>query len=118
MISINVDDAYAFDYYSILYIKYINGAANGQVLRETENQISEQIGKKKFSNIMLSDEYQNLLNANKVTFDAVDRAKTDQVLASYVDLCNYNRMKAKKALQEKFFPSSLTETKIGYEIHE
>ena len=73
------------------------------------------MGEELFSKIIKSKEYNDLLNANELTFNAVDKAKTDDVLASYVDKCNYGRMLSKKKLQEKFFNTNLTETKIGYE---
>lgn len=115
MIKINVDEAYAFDYYSILNLKFNNGYISEKIITECKLNLIDQIGKNLFLEILESEEYYNLLNANELTFNAVDKAKTDDVLASYVDECNYIRMLAKKSLQEKFFTTSLTETKIGYE---
>ena len=68
----------------------------------------------KFNTIIKSEEYKNLLLANKKTFKAVDKAKKDLIKASYVDECNYERYLAKKSLQDKFFSTALRETKIGY----
>ena len=115
MIKIYVDEAYAFDYYSILNLKFNNGYISEKIIIDCKIDLINQIGKSLFLEIIESKEYRALLNANELTFDAVDKAKTDEVLASYVDKCNYGRMLSKKSLQEKFFTTILTETKIGYE---
>jgi hypothetical protein len=115
MIKINVDEAYAFDYYSILDLKFKNGYISEEILTNTKLDLIDQVGEKLFYTIKNSIEYEKLLEANRLTFEAVDKAKTDDVLASYVDECNYGRMLSKKNLQEKFFTTSLTETKVGYE---
>jgi hypothetical protein len=115
MIKINVDEAYAFDYYSILDLKFKNGYITQEILMNTKIDLINQVGEELFDRIKNSIEYEKLLEANKITFEAVNKAKTDDVLASYVDKCNYSRMLAKKSLQEKFFTTTLTETKIGYE---
>ena len=75
----------------------------------------EQIGHQKFEEIIHSKEYSDLTESNNLTFEAVDKAKTDDVLASYVDKCNYQRMISKESLQKKFFSSVLNEKKMGYE---
>jgi len=115
MIKLLVDEAYAFDYYSIFELK----TTKNQNLVDSMNQIKidliSQIGEEKFKEIINSEEYRKLYDANSETFDAVDKAKTDEVLASHVDKCNYLRMLAKKDLQNKFFTNKLTEFKIGYE---
>lgn len=115
MIKITVDEAYAFDYYSILKLKKENGSDIDQVINLIESDIINCIGEFKFNLIINSKEYLNLYSSNKNTFDAVDKAKTDQVLASHVDKCNYLRMIHKKELQIKFFSTDLSEVKLGYE---
>ena len=122
MISLCVDESYAFDYLSILYIKHKADIKNSQKRENYKNcfaflkaQFSDE---SLFNNILNSDEYKNCQKANHITFEAVDRAKQDSVPASYVDQCNYKRHTAKQALQKKFFPNDLTEIKIGYEIYE
>jgi hypothetical protein len=114
MIKINVDEAYAFDYYSILELKYKNGYIAENLLEQTKNDLYDSVGIELTDIILKSIEYKNLFNSNQITFDAVDKAKTDEVSASYVDKCNYKRMLAKKDLQNKFFNNQLSETKIGY----
>lgn len=117
MIKITVDEAYAFDYYSILHLKYNNGYLPLETLQIAENDLVESLGDKLVETILLSNEYKEVYEANKLTFDAVDNAKNDLVPASYVDKCNYKRMLAKKQLQVIFFKTELTETKIGYDKH-
>jgi hypothetical protein len=115
MIKITVDEAYAFDYYSILELKNQNGSQVDHIINVIKSDLTEQIGLEKFNLIIESEEYSRLYDSNKKTFEAVDKAKTDEVLASYVDECNYLRMTHKRELQNKFFSSSLSEIKLGYE---
>lgn len=115
MIKITVDEAYAFDYYSILELKNQNGSQVDHIINVIKSDLIEQIGLEKFNLIIESEEYSRLYTSNKKTFEAVDKAKTDEVLASYVDECNYLRMIHKRELQNKFFSSSLSEIKLGYE---
>ena len=74
-----------------------------------------QVGKETFDKIMSSDQFDKLYSANEVTFNAVDAAKEDKVLASEVDKTNYHRMLAKKELQKYFFGNNIQEVKVGYE---
>jgi hypothetical protein len=115
MIKITVDEAYAFDYYSILELKKVNGSNVDEIITTIKTDIINQVGFELYEFIIKSEEYKDLYLANKLTFDAVDKAKTDNVLASYVDKCNYLRMENKKKLQNKFFKGELSEVKIGYE---
>lgn len=115
MIKISVDEAYAFDYLSILQLKKNNGSNVDNIINIITSELQKQIGHKKLDSILKSEEYKNLYDSNKKTFEAVDKAKTDEVKASYVDQCNYNRMLNKQILQEIFFGGNLTETKLGYE---
>ena len=118
MITINVDEAYALDYYSILELKYKMNFISKDILDITKKDLLSQIGENRLKEIFSSKEYKELQESNKITFEAVDQAKTDECLASYVDKCNYKRMLAKKSIQEKFFKLNLTEAKIGYEKHD
>jgi hypothetical protein len=121
MIQLLVDESYAFDYLSILNIKYDMDVKNIQkkenflkCLEFIKNQFSD---KALFDLIFSSDEYKECYQANVLTFEAVDKAKTDKVPASHVDSCNYKRCIAKQELQKKFFNNDTTEIKIGYEIY-
>ena len=80
--------------------------------------IEEQIGKEKLQEILNSDEYKKVVQTNEETFRWVDKAKTDSCKASDVDKSNYERCKARNALQEKFFPKKkISEVKFGYEAY-
>lgn len=115
MIKITVDEAYAFDYYTILELKKENGSQIDHIIDTIKSDLIEHIGLEKFNLIIESEEYLKLYSSNKTTFEAVDKAKTDEVLASYVDKCNYLRMIHKRELQNKFFSNNLSEIKLGYE---
>jgi len=115
MIKITVDEAYAFDYLSILNLKFNLGYLEYEKLNTIMEDVKFQIGEELFEKIINSTEYESLLEANRLTFEAVDEAKTDKVLASYVDMCNYKRQISKQNLQKKFFEVELSEIKVGYE---
>lgn len=120
MINILVDESYAFDYLAVLHIKYLRDTTNIQKelnFRTCWDYIKNQIGDALFNTIIKSEEYRQCYEANVKTYDAVEAAKTDQVKASYVDQCNYERFLIKQKIQEKFFNNTITETKIGYELY-
>ena len=73
---------------------------------------------KKWRIMIASEEYKEIVKANKLTFDAVEKAKNNEVSAQYVDFCNYQRYIAKQKFQKKFFCNDLTENKIGYAQYE
>ena len=110
-----VDAAYAFDYWSIFYIKFKMGKLPLDELNQVSSVISLQIGTELFNKIIDSNECGDLIKANQETFDLVDKAKNDSIRASEVDRANYQRFIAKQALQKKFFKDGLAEVKIGYE---
>lgn len=117
MINLKVDEAYAFDYLSILEIKKdISQESNNIWLFCIEN-LKNELGYI-FNDIIASSEYQNMIIANRETFKMVDLAKENKCSARDVDICNYNRYKAKTALQKKYFNTDVTETKVGYEKYE
>lgn len=120
MINLAVDESYAFDYLSILHLKSDLDKDNPVKRTNYFNCflfIKNQLEEKFFNEIVGSDEYKECYEANRITFDAVDKAKNDLVQASFVDRANYKRHIAKQKLQKKFFNSDLTEIKIGYEIY-
>ena len=114
MINLNVDEAYAFDYLSILEIKKEKSSNNKQWL-DCLLYLQNQFEPEKWLSIIHSEEYKSMIKANLLTFDAVDKAKNNQVTAQHVDYCNYQRHTAKQNFQKKFFTSDLSELKIGYE---
>jgi hypothetical protein len=78
---------------------------------EMTSEIIEQIGEKKFNEIIQSFEYNNLIEANKLVFDLVDRTKVEGGLAKEVDDANYNRYLKKQALQSQFFINKMKDEK-------
>lgn len=116
-ITIPVDYGYAFDFLSIYEVKLnkVGTPVNAKNFTEANHHIKEQVGERKFFQVLDSPEYQELVDANRELFDLVDAAKTDSVKASEVDAGVYKRFLCKRRLQEKFFPEAeKVEQKIGY----
>jgi len=116
MIKVSLDEAYVFDLLSIYAVKIDN--SEGDKKRQSEknynllsNEIIESIGIDKFTDIILSDEYKNLVDANQIVFDLVDRAKENKLAKATAD-ANYERYLKKVELQQKFFETKITEIKI------
>lgn len=109
-----------FDILSIYNVK-INSCSgqnkqkNIQNFNNLANFIIEDIGTSKFNQIIESDEYKNLYEANKTVFELVELAKEDKILASVVDKNNYFRFVKKTELQKKYFNNEVKEVKINYE---
>lgn len=116
MISLLVDESYAFDFLSILEVKYEYKRLDSieQSISQCKSHIAQQLGPL-FDIIINSPEYKALRDANRNTFKVVDLAKIDHVKASDVDYSNLLRCKARDALQNKFFTTKNTEIKFGYE---
>ena len=115
MISIEVDEAYAFDYLSILQIKKQKSSLSNDAWHKCYMHLQNQFDPEKWLLMINSDEYKNIIKANELTFNAVDKAKNNEVTAQHVDYCNYQRHSAKQNFQKKFFMSDLSELKMGYE---
>ncbi len=119
MLNILVDEAYAFDFLSILDVKLSKHYAE-QTKRYREcvnNMLKKQLGDRLVDQILNSNEYAACIAANNNMFELVDKAKKDIVTAREVDYGNYERCKAKNALQIKFFGSTGTEVKTGYDTY-
>jgi hypothetical protein len=118
MINLKVDEAYAFDYLSILYIKrnHSDLALNSWI--DCGEVLKSQLNIELYDSIINSPEYNLMIQANQKTFEMVDLAKEDKCTARDVDKCNFERYKAKINLQNKFFKKSVSEVKIGYEKYE
>ena len=119
MINLLVDEAYAFDYLSILHIKSEKNNFSGKPFdnwKKCYDYLKIQINNDDLWNVIIdSNEFFNMIQANLKTFEAVNKAKSNEVTAQDVDFCNYQRHVAKECFQKKFFNSSLSEQKIGYE---
>lgn len=113
MINLLVDEAYAFDYLSILEVKK-DLATDDQKERAFETCktfLSSQL--ENFNSIYSSKEYKDLYDINKKTFDLVDLARNNgNVTAKQVDDANMERFYRKRDLQSKFFSNPLVESKI------
>lgn len=105
MIKLLVDGAYALDYHAILKVKHENNPnkISEQALVDCSLNLSVELGIDDFLDILGSDEYIHLVEANQKTFDAVEKARYGKISAKEVDDCNMERYNAKKALQAKFF---------------
>jgi len=118
MINLLVDEAYAFDYLSILEVKKQKSSISNDAWAKCYAYLQNQFDNEKWLHMTHSKEYENMIKANELTFDAVDKAKNNEVTAQHVDYCNYQRHTAKQNFQKKFFTSDLSELKIGYEKYE
>ena len=115
MINLLVDEAYAFDYLSILEVKKEKSKISNDTWNTCHMYLKNQFDSQKWLSIINSEEYKDMIKANQLTFIAVDKAKNNEVTAQHVDYCNYQRHVAKQNFQKKFFTSDLSELKIGYE---
>jgi len=112
MINLNVDEAYAFDYLSILDIKKNINQNCHKMWSNSFNFIKNQIGEEKMNEIINSKEYKNMIETNQLTFDAVEKARFGkQITAKEVDDANMLRHKRKLELQTRFFHNILMEYK-------
>lgn len=109
MVKINVDEAYALDYLSILFLKKNRSDECFEAWENCYDDLSLQIPN--FQEIITSQEYINLLEANQITFTAVEHARYGEISAKDVDNANMLRHKRKKELQKKYFNNDITEYK-------
>ena len=107
MISILVDEGYAYDYLSILTVKSkkINTEKTLAAKNSCNEHILDQVGEQKHLEILYSKEFEDLFNVNFETFDAVEKARYGEISAKEVDDLNMKRYNCKVALQSKFFPA-------------
>jgi uncharacterized protein YcbK (DUF882 family) len=104
MITLQVDEAYAFDYLSILEVKKNLATDNikQKAFENCKNFLRNQLNN--FDEIYSSIEYSELYKINKKTFDLVDLARNNgNVTAKEVDDANMDRFYRKSDLQSKFF---------------
>ena len=115
MIKINVDEGYAFDFLAILKVKAKRDKFLLEPHKDCRYLLVSQIGEELFSQVESSEEYKNLIGINELIFEAVEKARKDEVPASYIDNLNYKRFLSKKEIQDKFFDKRQSEIKIGYD---
>lgn len=111
MINICVDEAYAFDFLSVLEIKKNRSEQAMINWHNCFNYLKAQLPNDLFVLIINSNEYRDMLAVNQKTFDAVEKARYGQITAKEVDDANMERHYAKIALQNKFFSNKITEYK-------
>ena len=116
MLKISLDEAYVFDILTIYQVKIDNATGENKektlkASSELGNEIISQIGQDLFIQILLSKEYKNLLNSNKIVFNLVDRKNESEISKLTAD-ANYDRYLKKIELQKKFFNNELIEVKI------
>lgn len=110
MITILVDEGYAYDYLAILQVK--SKKLKTDKALEARDQCSEfimeQVGEDKHLDILESKNFTDLFDVNSETFDAVEKARYGQISAKEVDDLNMKRYYCKIALQNEFFPNIQT----------
>jgi uncharacterized protein (DUF1015 family) len=116
VLKISLDEAYVFDLLAIYATKVNNSTGDKKEMsiksfKNLSNEVAGQIGNSLYQDIINSDEYRELLHANQVVFDLVDRAGETELSKITAD-ANYERYLKKVNLQKKFFTSKLTEVKI------
>jgi len=120
--SISLDECYVFDMLSILHVKGIKTEWNNPGLNASyhlmRTELAAALGEPLASQILASREYKALVDTNTKIFDMFEEWKKNNpnMLASTIDLLNYQRHLDKQALQKRFFPSlAATEQKMGYD---
>lgn len=108
MIHLLVDEAYAFDYLSILKVKSDikkNDFYYQQVCSDMEKRYSNKEYKSSFVDVLNSEEYKSLVECNRQIFDKIDliRSGDSSITAREIDDLNMKRFYVKNSLQEKFF---------------
>lgn len=113
MINLNVDEGYAFDYLSILEVKFenINNPQTSKSFKYCKSFLKSQIDSNLFDLIYNSKEYLECKKANQLTFYAVEKARYGKISAKEVDDSNMRRYNAKINLQKKFFKNEVSEHK-------
>jgi len=106
MIDLYVDEGYAYDYLAILMVKEAKmpSDATAKARESCHHYIAVQVGFNTHQTILQSFEFRQLIQANELTFDAVQKARYGQISAQEVDDLNMSRYHCKIALQKKFFP--------------
>jgi len=114
MIKISTDEAYAFDYLSILETKCDILNSTNESIEIIRNEIISQIGIDIFNTIIKSKQYESLYQCNYELFLLIDNVRRgDDIQAICVDNMNMKRFHLKKDLQDTFFNNNLTEIKNG-----
>jgi hypothetical protein len=115
MINLLVDEAYAFDYLAILLIKLTSDAKNQNKITayiQCAEHLTNQLGEKKFQEIITTPEYKEIISANQRVFDLVDSLRENvKITANQIDDANLYRYKAKQKFQINLFNTFIVEEK-------
>jgi hypothetical protein len=112
MIRIAVDEAYAFDFLSILEVKKRNVASGSKNYEDCKALLIEQLGQQIVDDICDSEYYSKLVEVNQLVFAQIELIRNGEFLnAKEVDDANMLRFKYKQELQRAFFNIELTEQK-------
>lgn len=115
------DMAYAYDMLTIACIKLLHNPQDHKALAgylDLNSSLERQQGEADHAVITSCDEFIRLNRVNTEMYIRINEMKLREATgedAKYIDDRVYQRFLAKKALQQRWFPSSpLTETKHGY----
>jgi len=114
MISLLVDESFAFDYLSILKVKELNcsGLQPKENYKKCLSHLQERIPKSEFDKVLSSEEYEGMITTNGKVFLIIEEARKREIPAKVVDDLNNERYFLRKKLQKKFFTGChQTETK-------
>ena len=118
MIKISVDEAYAWDMLAVLHIKseLSSDEKNLTNFLEFLDNMTSELGIGLCNTILASEEYKCLKHANHTVFNLIELICKERGGLVYTDAltvhdANMQRFTAKKALQQKFFNTNLTEQK-------
>lgn len=113
MIKVRVDEAAAFDMLSILQIKANKSEKSSDQFQEALNDLILEIGLNKVNQVLNSELYKDLVNANMIVFKYIDILNSNKDLSAIiVHLANTERYNIKRSIQEKFFNTNLAEEKL------
>jgi protein-arginine kinase len=101
---ISVDEAYAFDYLSILYVKKGLNKETNKTYLGCKKFLKNQLSNEKWDLIIKSEEYKNLIKTNQELFNAVEDARYGIISSKQLDNKNMERYYAKQKFQKKLFP--------------
>ena len=111
MIFVPVDEAAAFDMFSIFSIKQFYGLAEAESSLALKTALEQAVGTALCAEVLASVEYNDLFYANWDMWHIQEKAMRDACPASYVDRFNQTRYHAKQRLQQRFFKQGLQELK-------
>jgi hypothetical protein len=113
MLKLTVEEGYAYDYLSILQIKFdkLKTENSKTLFLNCSIDLKNQIGEEAHNKIINSIEYKDLCTSNENTFYCVEQARYGNISSKEVDEANMQRYINKTKLQKKFFNTTSLEEK-------